>query len=139
MLERTTAEIIKACQESVKNYTKQCTFSLAGKEGEERKLAFINLLATMQDDTPERAFLKIYDFYDKNQAICSSRLIDKIHDDLLWVLKYSNRDSSGRLITAQGYMLDEDYILKAAAGTIEAKLKTNLGGDIELSSFKKTN
>lgn len=62
MLRKNTNEIIGICNKMIKDYDGWCIDSPPGEEGIHRKEEFERIINTLEGNTPEEAFFKLYRF-----------------------------------------------------------------------------
>lgn len=90
MLRKNTNEIIEMCRKISSDYDKQCNdprdflgLDAPGKEGVARKEKFERIVSTLQNNTPEEAFFKLYQFYkEQEKTAINSRLVDSLEKNL---------------------------------------------------------
>jgi hypothetical protein len=86
MLRKNTDQIISICIQASKDYDELCRGFLGapGKIGIERKIEFLTTVSKLPGNTPEEAFIKIYDFYRAQKSV--SRLGGLIESALMRML-----------------------------------------------------
>lgn len=138
MIHYTTQEIIDACHATVKSYDALCHgfFGTPGKEGIKRRMAFLELIDKLTHDTPDEAFIKIYNFYLHQQK--STRLTDAIYLMLMDILEITPHEFTGDLF----YDLENITQIQQIFEEKVNEIKDDLGiqdsqGDIMMTTFKK--
>ena len=86
MLRINTNQIIDICMQATREYDKLCRSFLGapGKAGINRKVEFLTIVSKLPGNTPEEAFIKIYDFYRAQTSV--SRLNGLIESALMKML-----------------------------------------------------
>jgi len=101
MFRKSTNVIISACTNAVNLYDDDCREFLGtpGINGIKRKIQFVLLLSTLDNNSPEEAILKIYDFYTNEKLTClNSRLVNKLEDTLMRLFDIGYKEFSCRSV-----------------------------------------
>lgn len=138
MIRSTTNEIITACRRTVADYDALCHgfFGAPGHEGIKRRTAFLELIQKLDHYSPDAAFIKLYEFYIKQQK--STRLTDAIYVMLMDIADITPHTFTGDLF----YDLDQITRIQQAFEEKVNEVKEDLGihdhqGDILMTTFKK--
>lgn len=115
MLKKNTDQIIAYCRSAIDEYDKLCQGFLdnPGKEGINRRIEFIKLVNGLQKNTPEEAFIKLYDFYLSQKL--TSRLNKIIENKLMRILAISTPQNTNPFRALDATLRAENYFHQQAS------------------------